>query len=75
MQNKKNYNGRKSEILRFLWDIIVSRLFAYLLNMICLNLLLYIYNEFLDKFDTVLYQFLETETSDITFMGRNQELK
>jgi len=26
-------------------------------------------------FDTVLYQFLETGTSDITFMGRNQELK
>ncbi len=26
------------------------------------------------KFDTVLYQFLETGTSDITFMGRDQEL-
>ena len=25
-------------------------------------------------FDTVLYQFLETGTSDITFMGRDQEL-
>ena len=24
---------------------------------------------------TVLYQFLETETSDITYMGRDQELK
>ena len=27
------------------------------------------------KLDTVLYQFLETGTSDITFMGRDQELK
>ena len=27
------------------------------------------------KFDTVLYQFLETGTSDITFMGCDQELK
>ena len=35
---------------------------------------LYIY-EFLYKFDTVLYQFLETETLDITFMGHDQELK
>ena len=35
----------------------------------------YIY-EFSYKFDTVFfYQFLETGTSDITFMGRNQELK
>ena len=27
------------------------------------------------NFNTVLYQFLETGTSDITFMGRDQELK
>ena len=27
------------------------------------------------NFDTVLYQFLEAGTSDITFMGRDQELK
>ena len=35
---------------------------------------LYMY-EFLYKFDTVLYKFLETRTSDITFMGRDQNLK
>ena len=35
---------------------------------------LYLY-EFSYKFDIVLYQFLETGTSDITFMGRDQELK
>ena len=35
---------------------------------------IYIY-EFSNKFDTVLYQFLETGTSDITFMGLDQELK
>ena len=29
----------------------------------------------LNSFDTVLYQFLEAETSDITFMGRDQILK
>ena len=41
--------------------------------MICLNLTkLYIY-EFSYKFDTVLHWFPATETSDITFMGRNQE--
>ena len=34
---------------------------------------IYIY-EFSYK-DTVLYQFLETDTSDITFKGRDQELK
>ena len=64
---KKNYNRSKPEILRLLSDIIVFR-FAYLLIMICLNLLIlykivYIY-EFSYNFDTVLYQFLETETSD-----------
>ena len=41
MQNKKTNNDvSKPEILRFLWDLIVFRLFAYLLNMICLKLLL-----------------------------------
>ena len=30
---------------------------------------------FLYKFYTVLYQFLETGTSDMTYMGRDQELK
>jgi len=47
----KNYNRSKPEILRLLWDIIIFRLVAYLLNMICLNLLLlykivYIYMNF-----------------------------
>ena len=39
-----------------------------------LRVLLHIY-EFSKKIDTVLYKFLETGTSDITFMGRDQELK
>ena len=64
--------------IRFLWDIFVFKLVAYLLNMMCLTYYfytkLYIY-EFSYKFDTVLFQFLETGTSDITFMGRDQELK
>ena len=34
----------------------------------------YIY-KFSYKFDTVLYEFLETETSDKTFMGCDHELK
>ena len=34
---------------------------------------MYVY-ELSYKFDTVLYPFLETETSDRTFMGRDQEL-
>ena len=38
MQNKKlkNYNRSKTEILRLLWDIVVFRLVAYLLNVICI---------------------------------------
>ena len=34
----KKYSRSKPEILRLLWDIIVFRLVAYLLNMICLIL-------------------------------------
>ena len=65
--------------IRFLWDNLVFRLVAYWLIMICLNLLLqykvvYI-NEFSYILDTVLYQFHETGTSDLTFMGRDQQLK
>ena len=37
MQNK-NYNRSKSEILRLKYDIVVFRLVAYLLNMVCLIL-------------------------------------
>jgi len=35
----KNYNRSKPEILRHLWDIVVFKLVAYLLNMICLILI------------------------------------
>ena len=68
----------KPEILRLLCNIIVSRLVAYLLNMICLILqLLYkilcIY-EFSYKFDTVFYQFLETGTSDRCRISNIQRL-
>ena len=67
-KNKK-YIRSKFEILRLLWDIeYVFRLVVYLLNMICLILQLlykiwYIYT-FWFNFDTVLYQLLETWTSD-----------
>ena len=37
---KKKYNRSKPDIIRLMWDIIVFRLVGYLLNMICLNLLL-----------------------------------
>ena len=40
----KNYNRSKPEILRLMWDIIVFRLVAYFLNMICLNILLLLQN-------------------------------
>ena len=80
MQNaNKKINSSKPEILRLLWNIVVFRLVAYLLNMICLlfkpTISIQIVNIWIFyKFDTVLYQFLETRTSDIIFLGRNQEL-
>jgi len=53
--------------------------FAYLLNMICLNLRVLYKNFYICiiffKFDTVLHQFLETGTSDRTLMGLDQLLK
>ena len=55
----------------FLLDIIVFRLFAYLLNMICFNFLLLYkisYVQISVRFGTVLYQFLKTGTSDICLM-------
>ena len=65
--------------ITFLWDIFVLRFVAYLLNMICLNLLfLYkiVYKLFFVKiFHIVLHKFLETVTSHIAFMGRDEELK
>ena len=77
MQNK-NYKRSKSEILRLLYDIVVFRLVAYLLNMICLILQNTTKSDvytFWYNIDTILHQFLETGTSDITLMGRYQELK
>ena len=70
-----NNNGSKSEIFRLLWDIVVFKLVAYLLNMIYLELktlhqILHIYM-FWYRFDKVLYQFLETGTSDRTLASIN----
>ena len=63
-----NYNRSKPKLLRLLCDIVVFRLVAYLLNMICLNLWIsykiYIYSDFF-------YKFLETGTSDRTRKGFN----
>ena len=72
MQNKKNYNRSKPEILRLLWDIVVFLwviVVTNLLNVICLiqNTKLHTY-EFSNNFATVLYQFLETGTSDRCFI-------
>ena len=69
----------KPEILRVLWDIVVFQIGCMLLNMICvllqlLNKVAYIY-EFLYKFDTVFYQFLETGTSERTLIGLNLLLR
>ena len=72
----------KSKLLRLLWDIVVLRLVAFLLNMRSVE----IYNfytkfdihKFWYKFDTVLFQFyqlLETRTSDRTLIGLDQLLK
>ena len=68
MENEKIIVAAKPEILSLVWDIVVFRLVAYLLNMICfisqiLYKIAYIY-EFLYRFDTVSYQFLETGKSD-----------
>ena len=81
MQNEKkyNYNKSKPKILRLLRDIVVFRLVAYLLIMICLILQLFFtkmhIHEFLYKFDTVLYQFLETGTSNKCLIGIVQLLR
>ena len=74
-----NINNNRSKLLRLFWDIVVFRLVAYSLNMICLILqilykILHIYT-FWYNFDTVLYQFLETGTSDRTFVCLNQLLR
>ena len=67
-----NKNRSKPELLRLLWDIVIFRLVAYLLNMTCLILrILYKIYTFWYNFHTVLYQFLETGTSDRTLIGLN----
>ena len=60
----------KLEILRLLWDIVVFRLVAFSLNLICLlpQLLNKIAYEILYEFETVLYQVLETGTLDGCFI-------
>ena len=65
--------------ITFLWDIFVLRFVAYLLNMICLNLL-FLYKilykwVFVKVCPIVVHKFLETVTSHIAFMGRDEELK
>ena len=52
---------RKPKFFRLLWDIVVFRSVAYLLNMITYDFYtkFYIYT-FWYTFDTVLYQFLES---------------
>ena len=56
MQNKKlkNYNRSKTEILRLLWDIIIFRLAAYLLNMNLLHFYKIVYTM---NFHIILTQF------------------
>ena len=82
IQNEKllnsNNNRTKPQLLR-LWDIVVFRLVAYLLNMIWLNLLfsykIWYMTFFCINLTTFFYQFLETGTSDRTLMGLDQLLK
>ena len=64
--------------ITFLWDIFVLRFVAYLLNMICLNLL-FLYKivykwVFVKICPIVVHKFLETVTSHKAFMGRDKEL-
>ena len=72
-----NNNRSKPKLLRLLWDIVVFRLVAYLLNIISLNLLLFKFHtyRFSYYFDTVLYQFLETGTSDRCLLCIVQRLR
>ena len=82
IKNEKLLNSNnirsKPKFLRLFWVIVVFRMVVYLLNMIRLNLLFLfkvLYFRFSYKFDTVLYQFLETGTLDRTLMGLDQLLK
>ena len=77
MQNKKIIIGANLRFSGSCHHIIVFRLVAYLLNMICLILELFSKlhtYEFLYKFDTVLDQFLKTGTPDRCLIGIVQNL-
>ena len=54
---QKQYNGSNPEILWFPRDIIVFRLFAYLLYIICLNQLLLYKTSYIYRFSYILTQF------------------
>ena len=68
-----NNNRSTPEFLRLFWDIVVFRLVAYLLYMICL--ILRILYKYLQIYVLVLYQFLKTGISDRTLIGLNQLLR
>ena len=75
--NSNNHRS-KPKLLRLLWDIVVLRLVAYLLNMICLNLLFYTkFNKykFSYKFDTILYQFIRDRNIRQNSYGSPSTLK
>ena len=64
-----NYRRRVPKVLRLLWVMVIFRFVVHLLNVICFKLWsLYIWY----NVDTVLYQFLETGTSDNTQIGQDQ---
>ena len=64
-----NYRRRVPKVLRLLWVMVIFRFVVHLLNVICFKLWsLYIWY----NVDTVLYQFLETGTSDNTQIGHDQ---
>ena len=68
MQNKKYYNGIKPEILWFLCDKIVFRLFAYFQNKKCLNLQLLCKIKYIFRFSYNFTQF------DINFSRQENQI-
>ena len=77
MQNKKYFNRSKPDILRLLWDIVVFRLVAYMLNIICLILQLsfiqnYIYMNFRTNLTQCYINFSRQEHQiDVLFVSFN----
>ena len=71
--NSKN-NRSTPEFLRLLWDIVVYRLVAYLLNMICLILNNLTFIRFGIILTQIYINFLETRTSDRALICLNQLL-